>query len=80
MGQTDTLYAGRFTKVIARQYHIGSAFYPSCGYDIVLSLYIPEIVYLDHFMAVADFFSNREKLLNDLSGRKAYSEPCRFFL
>lgn len=64
-------------KMIAQRFQINSALYPGCGYDIVPSIYIPEVVYLDNFKAVADFFSSREKLLNDLSGEKAYSGPCR---
>lgn len=79
LGRTDGHpLRGEIYKVITRQYHIGSALYPGCGYDIVPSLYIPEVVYLDHFKDVANFFRDRERLLNDLSGRKAYSEPCRF--
>lgn len=64
-------------KMIAQRFQINSALYPGCGYDIVPSRYIQEVVYLDNFKAVADFFSNREKLLNDLSDKKTYSGPCR---
>jgi len=78
-GRTDEHpLRGKIYKEITQRYHIRSALYPGCGYDVIPSLYVPEVVYLDNFKDVADFFRDRERLLNDLTDRKAYNKPCRF--
>lgn len=63
---------------IAEQFHIRTALYPGSADDIAPSFSIPDVVYLDNSPLIADFFQDRDKLLQILNSEKRYAGDCRF--
>lgn len=65
-------------RTVAKAYQIKTACYPGSADDLFPSLYIPNVIYIDQFSVINDFFQQRERIQKYLDKNKVYSEPCRF--
>lgn len=65
-------------RTVAKAYQIQTACYPGSADDLFPSLYIPNVIYIDRFSVINDFFQQRERIQKYLDKNRVYSEPCRF--
>lgn len=65
-------------SVIAEEFSLRTALYPGSADDIAPSLSIPYVAYMDTNPAIADFFRDKNALVQQMSLLKHYVEPCTF--
>lgn len=63
-------------QIIAERFNIKTALYPGCGLDIALSLFIPNVVYLDSSPESSACFEKRNRILDYISAKKTYTASC----
>jgi len=78
--QTDFLTPIRekIYQQVAMQFQIQTALYPGAGHDIIPSLSIPYVLYIENAPMYAGFYGDRKRISSWLEARKSYSEPCIF--
>lgn len=74
---TDTIVRRATYQLIAERYQIKTALYPGSGVDIVPSLYIPHVVYLDILPLVNEFFQDRASVMGIIDKGKVYPGKCK---
>lgn len=78
--QTDFLTPIRekIYQEVAAQFQIQTALYPGAGHDIIPSLSIPYVLYIENAPMYAGFYGDRKRVSSWLEARKNYSAPCIF--
>lgn len=64
-------------KILAEKYEIKSAYYPGSGDDIIPSLYIPQVTYVDNSVYSNNFFCQTKRITRYLNKNKIYPDPCQ---
>lgn len=64
--------------LIAEKFSVRTALYPGAADDMTPSLSIPYVAYIDKSSFSADFFRDKDALLQKLDRLKHYEEPCTF--
>lgn len=64
--------------LIAEKFSVRTALYPGSADDTTPSLSIPYVAYIDKSSFAADFFRDKDALLQKLDRLKHYEEPCTF--
>lgn len=64
--------------LIAEKFSVRTALYPGSADDMTPSLDIPYVAYIDKASFVADFFRDKDALLQKLDRLKHYEGPCTF--
>lgn len=65
-------------RTVAETYQIKTACYPGSADDLFPSLYIPDVVYIDRFSVINEFFQQKGRIQEYLDKNKVYPEPCSF--
>lgn len=63
-------------QVVAERFEIETALYPGCGLDITLSLFVPNVVYLDFSPESSALFEKRDCISDYIASKKTYSASC----
>lgn len=63
---------------VATRFQIQTALYPGAGHDIIPSLSIPNVLYIENAPQYAGFYGDRKRISSWLEARKSYSAPCIF--
>lgn len=63
-------------KMIAEKLTVKSAIYPGSHIDIMPSLFIPNVVYIDNFKGAIRFFTYIDEIKAHLNQQKTYAEDC----
>lgn len=72
------LYAGlRFERgalfeLVRKTYHPVQVLYPGCSIHLTPAFYFPHVCFVDHSPEAADFFSDRQSLLDTISRQRKY--------
>lgn len=68
-------------KTVAKEYKVQSEIYPDSHIDILPSLVIPKVIYVDNFKGTMSFFKQMDVIKKFIASHKEYEEvPCIEFL